>query len=128
MMDHGLGSLVDELETRTELWTPGLVDVSEALTRLRPDVFGGDGAPDPEALTHADGAILVVDRAYPNWTVHIHGRANDRDGHWRCVLREGETRDNDRIIGSGRAPVLSQAILAAVLRLAAEDRGRPAGP
>jgi hypothetical protein len=33
-------------------------------------------------------------------------------------LREGDGLDNDALIGSGRSPILGQAILAATMRLA----------
>ncbi len=71
----------------------------------------------PQHISTTDGAMHVADDAYPNWSVHIRGRANDRDGHWHCTLRENDSRDNDAVIGLGRSPVLAQAILAAVLRL-----------
>ena len=49
--------------------------------------------------------------------VYIRGRANDRNGHWRCTLREDDSRDNNAAVGVGRSAVLARAILAAVLRL-----------
>ena len=70
-----------------------------------------------QGISTADGAMHVADDAYPNWAVHIRGRANDRNGHWRCTLREDDSRDNDAAVGLGRSAVLAQAILAAVLRL-----------
>jgi hypothetical protein len=60
---------------------------------------------------------LIADDAYPNWSIHIRGRANDRDGRWRCTLRENDNRDSDAVIGIGWSPVLGQAVLAAVIRL-----------
>ncbi len=115
MKDPELDILIDELETRADMPIADFEGVVNALVYLLPG-----GVPDsarPERIATTDGAILVADDAYPNWAVHIHGRANDRDGHWRCTLREGDSRDNDAVIGSGRSPVLSQAILAALLRL-----------
>ena len=70
-----------------------------------------------QTISTTDGAMLVADKAYPNWTVHIHGQANDKDGHWRCTLRETDGRDNDMAIGVGRSPDLAQSILAAMIRL-----------
>ncbi|PWJ21124.1 hypothetical protein [Jannaschia seohaensis] len=122
MSDLELDVLIDRLETQSDLTLGDLSSVALALSHLRPDIVT-----DPKAtarhLDQTDGVMHVADLAYPNWAVNVHGRANDKDGHWRCTLREGDTRDNDRVIGSGRSPVLSQAILAALLRLADATRG-----
>ena len=117
MKDPELELLVDELERRTDLTVADYDGVQHALAYLLSDVMSGDGP--TQDISTTDGAVLVVDQAYPNWIVNIHGRANDKDGHWRCTLRENDARDNDAAIGTGRSPVLAQAILAAILRLTA---------
>jgi hypothetical protein len=117
MHDIELDVLIERLETRNDLTVGDLSAVALALSHLRPDVVT-DPAAMARLLDHTDGAMHVADLAYPNWSVAVHGRANDRDGHWRCTVREGDVSDNDHVIGTGRSPVLSQAVLAAVLRLA----------
>lgn len=119
-----LDILIDELETRADMPVADFDGVAHALDYLLPGRF--DGALSAERLATTDGALLVADDAYPNWAVHIHGRANDQNGHWRCTIRENDTRDNDLALGVGRSPVLSQAILAALLRLSrmmADEKG-----
>jgi hypothetical protein len=116
MKDPELDILINELESQTDLTMADYDGIAHALNYLLPDSVS-DEATAPQRISTTDGAMLVADDAYPNWAVHIHGRANDRDGHWRCTLRESDIRDSDAAIGAGRSPVLSQAILAAVLRL-----------
>ncbi|MBV2359128.1 hypothetical protein KUH32_05015 [Thalassococcus sp. CAU 1522] len=118
MKDTELQLLIDTLEGRDALSDADYDGVHHALVYALPD-GSSNTLPEPQHLDTTDGAILVVDRAYPDWTIGIHGRANDKDGHWRCTLRQSDVRDNDLAIGVGRAPVLSRAILAAVLRLSA---------
>lgn len=114
--DPELDILVETLETRSDVTIAEYDGVAHALVFLLPDMAGN--IVKPEELTTTDGAMHVADLAYPNWSVHIHGRANNKDGHWACSLRENDQRDDDAYLGSGRSPVLSQAVLAAVLRLA----------
>lgn len=117
MKDPELDLLINELETRSDLTVADFDGVLHALTFLLPKALE-PGQNLAERIGTADTAMHVADQAFPNWVVNIHGRANDKDGHWRCTLREQEGRDNDAAIGSGRSPVLAQAILAATLRLA----------
>lgn len=115
MRDPELDILIEELETRLDMPVADFAGVNNALHYLLPDE--ATKRVSETQISSTDGAILVADAAYPNWSVHIRGRANDRDGKWRCTLRESDRRDNDMAIGSGRSPVLAQAILAAILRL-----------
>ncbi len=114
MKDPELDILIKELETTREMSIADFDGVIHALTFLLPDV----DTPSADHIGTTDQAILIADTAYPNWSVHIRGRANDRDGHWHCTLRENDSRDSDAAIGTGRSPVLGQAILSAILRLA----------
>lgn len=116
MKDPELDFLITQLETRSDLSIAEFDAVIGAFDFLLPD-SASRNATTPQRVGTADGAMLIADEAYPNWAVHIHGRANDGDGHWHCTLRESDARDNDAAIGSGRSPVLAQAILAATLRL-----------
>ena len=121
--DKELDILIGELETAASMPIADFEGVLNALRFVLPGKVPEDIGPDRIATT--DGALLVADDAFPNWAVRVHGRANDKDGHWHCTLRRDDTRDNDAAIGSGRSPVLAQAILAAVLRLAMITDGRP---
>ncbi|WP_170608738.1 hypothetical protein [Ruegeria arenilitoris] len=117
MKDPELSTLIEELETRSDLSVADFDGVAHGLTFLfsGQESLAGLSAQD---VAGAEQAIHIADVAFPNWSVNIHGRANERDGHWRCSLRESDARDNDAAIGIGSSPVLSQAILAATMRLA----------
>lgn len=118
MQNPELDELIHELETRGDMSVADFDGVANALSFLLPNVFEGTGHL-ARNLGSADAALYIADVAFPNWAVHIRGRANDKDGHWRCTIREDDTRDDDAVLGAGRSPVLGQAILAAILRLAA---------
>ncbi|KUJ77186.1 hypothetical protein [Ruegeria profundi] len=117
MKDPELTILIKELETRSDLSVGDLDGVAHGLTFLFSD---RESLADLSAqdVSGAEQALHIADVAFPNWSVNIHGRANEKDGHWRCSLRESDARDNDAVIGIGSSPVLSQAILAATMRLA----------
>lgn len=114
MKDPELDILIKELETEREMSIADFDGILHAIRFLLPEVT----LPSADRIGTTDQAILVADEAYPNWSVHIRGRANDADGHWRCTLRESDSHDSDAAIGTGRSPVLGQAVLAAVIRLA----------
>lgn len=119
MKDPELDILIKELETTRDISIAEFDGVVHALGFLLPEITLPTNGP----IGTTDQAILIADDAYPNWSIHIRGRANDRDGHWRCTLRENDSRDSDAAIGIGRSPVLGQAILAAVMRLAMAQKG-----
>ncbi len=114
MKDPELDILIKELETVRDISIAEFDGVVHALAFLLPNAT----LPAADQVGMTDQAILIADNAYPNWSIHIRGRTNDRDGHWHCTLRENDSRDSDAAIGIGRSPVLGQAILAAVMRLA----------
>lgn len=116
MKDPEIDHLITQLETRGDLSQAEFDGVIGALRFLLGDKLPPAVAT-PARIASTDNAMIVADEVYPNWSVHIRGRANDRDGHWHCTLRENDVRDNDRAIGTGRSPVLGQAVLAALLRL-----------
>jgi len=111
-----LDFVINELETKHDLTVAGFDTVVQAMHHILPDdvAVGSNLA---QRLNSTDDAMLIADHAFPNWNVQIRGRANDKDGHWKCTLRENDSRDSDAYIGTGKSPVLSQAILAAVMRL-----------
>jgi hypothetical protein len=118
MKDKELEIVVEELESRVDLSTADFDAVVNALHYMMPDRFAATPNLDRHVDT-LDGALRYVSQAYPNWVVDIHGAAQKKGGHWRCTLREGDTSDNDAAIGLGNAPVPSQAVLAALIRLTA---------
>ncbi|MEH6738556.1 MAG: hypothetical protein V7695_08425 [Sulfitobacter sp.] len=111
-----LNVVINELETQHDLTVADFETVVQAMHHILPDdvAVGADLA---QRLNSTDDAMLIADHAFPNWYVHIRGRTNDKDGHWTCTLREKDGRDSDAYIGTGISPILSQAILAAVMRL-----------
>jgi hypothetical protein len=115
MKDPEIEVLIKELESSAGLTDAGLEGVIHALMFVLSEKVT-EGVTSHQIGT-TDGAMHVADKAYPNWAVHVHGRANEKDGHWRCSLRENDSFDNDAAIGAGRSAILAQAILAAILRL-----------
>jgi hypothetical protein len=79
----------------------------------------GSGAIGPAALVSADAALALVRRKLPGWSIEVEGSANEADGHWRCLLRKSEVRDDDMLIGVGKGRSLQLALIAALLRVAA---------
>ncbi|AHD03735.1 hypothetical protein [Leisingera methylohalidivorans] len=117
MQDPELEVLIDRLESRTDFTLADLDGVLRALVFLLPDTVQ-DEENTAQRIGTADGAMHVADNAFPDWDVHIRGRAYGKHGRWHCTLRENGKLDNDAAIGLGQSPVLAQAVLAAVLRLA----------
>lgn len=73
----------------------------------------------PELLSEPTEAVLhFVDRCLPGWTISLLGRAAEPDGHWSCVLRESSSRDDDSVIGAGKAPTVCLALLEALVSVA----------
>jgi hypothetical protein len=117
MKDNQLKTVINELETEHDLTVAGFEKVVQAMHYVLPDDVAAKSNL-PLLLNSTDDAMLIADHAFPNWNIHIRGRTNDKNGHWRCTLRQSDSRDNDAHIGMGKSPILSQAILAAVMRLA----------
>ena len=78
-----------------------------------------DGHLPEGVVTSTDGLVALVNAALPGWHFSIHGRARPGAGRWTCSLRRSDVLDDDEIVGTGEAVTLSQAVLAAVLRVAA---------
>jgi hypothetical protein len=121
MKDKELEIVIERLEQQEDLSTADYDGIVKALHYLLPDQFAGTRDLDRHVDT-LDGAMRCVTRAYPNWTVDIHGSSGSKGGYWRCTLREGDTADNDAAIGSGHASEPSRALLAALFRLTAALR------
>jgi hypothetical protein len=62
------------------------------------------------------GAMLeVVSAMFPGWTIALRGKAALPDGSWTCSLRESGVRDDDDVIGIGKAKAPTLALAAAAL-------------
>ncbi|RVT86966.1 hypothetical protein DXV76_02425 [Rhodobacteraceae bacterium CCMM004] len=70
-----------------------------------------------------DAALHLIDVCLPGWTIALRGKAHEPDGHWRCSLREGSSRDNDMLIGHGKGPTVGLALADALVNTALQ-RGR----
>lgn len=68
------------------------------------------------ALGSVDSVMLLVDHALPGWAVKMSGVASENNGHWMCSLRQSEVRDSDAFLGLGNGPVLSNALISALLK------------
>jgi hypothetical protein len=68
---------------------------------------------DVAALVSTEGTLALIEERLPGWRIAVEGRT----GHWRATLRESGARDDDEVIGLGRAPTIPLALLAALLRV-----------
>jgi hypothetical protein len=114
-----INALLDRASAARTLDAGLLHDVANALRPIFPK------APNlPEALSDPTEAVLhLIDRCLPTWTISLTGKAIEPDGHWRCYLRETTGRDDDAVIGHGQAPVVTLALLQALLRVAVVKAG-----
>lgn len=122
-MGRDLGTLIERLETE-----PGLGDaeVSEIVAILG-DAFQDRGL-FSNAMRHTLGAtddlLRLVAEALPSWSIHVTGHSASIAGRWTCTIRETGVRDDDELIGVGKAETLPQAILAALLKIVELKGGR----
>jgi hypothetical protein len=70
-----------------------------------------------EALASTDAVLALLAEALPSWSVHITGNSASATGRWTCTIRETGVRDDDELIGVGKAEVLSNAVTAAILKI-----------
>lgn len=118
MANTELLELADMIEAADTL-SPYLAKA--ALHGLRtsfPDQATAGLLPD-SVVTSTDAMVALVVAAMPGWYFSIHGRARPGAESWRCSLRRSDVLDDDEVLGTGEAPGLSQAVAAAVLRVAA---------
>jgi hypothetical protein len=76
------------------------------------------------ALGSTDGVLDLMTEALPSWSVHITGHSATVAGRWTCTIRETGVRDDDELIGVGKAGTLANAATAALLKVI-ELKGRP---
>ena len=124
MATHGEAlTLAGQVETASALDGALARSVQDCLRAVFPAQAQAGQIPDGIAGS-SDLIEALVTAALPGWHFSIHGRARAH-GPWTCTLRRSGADDADEVLGSGEAPHLSQALLAALLRVAAY---RQAGP
>jgi len=99
-----------------------LADAAEAAaldtdleTRLR-DALRKAALPHTANFGSADAVLGLIDAALPGWAITLEGTASPDHGSWTCTLRRSRMRDNDEVIGVGKAQHLHQALLGALIR------------
>ncbi|MFQ6549010.1 hypothetical protein AADZ90_013730 [Aestuariibius sp. 2305UL40-4] len=115
-----LETLRAKVQTASVLDHALLVEVTTALQSVYPQA----PIPPEDSTDTTEDAIHMVDACLPGWTISLRGKAREPDGHWRCSLREGSTRDNDAAIGIGTGPTVALALTDAILCLALFQRKR----
>lgn len=119
MTEDQINTLLAQVEA-----TDGLdVAVLGAVSAKIADRFPSTAALDFDGLSVTDGALHLVDTCLPGWTISLHGKALEPDGHWRCSLRESSSRDNDAFVGVGQGATVGQAMLVALLKLVKSGAG-----
>ncbi len=116
-MEHNpLKDLMEKIENADRLDAELEVAVLDGMNAAYPGkaVWAAHQASPLEAT---DEVLRLVDTVLPNWSISLTGLANDEDGRWTCTLRETGVLDNDEMIGVGKAPSISLAIIAAILNI-----------
>ncbi len=121
MTQDELRELVDRLEKDAAPDAATQAEVAGLIAAAFPDRLR-HGA-QAEALGSTDGVLDVLAEALPSWTVHITGQSATVAGRWTCTIRETGVRDDDELIGVGKAATLANAAAAALLKIIAL-RGR----
>jgi hypothetical protein len=91
----------------------GLGDLIRAAFPDRPVAPRGEA----DTFGSADAVLGLVAEALPSWSVHITGHSATVKGRWTCTIRETGVRDDDELIGVGKADRLSHAVTAALLKI-----------
>lgn len=109
-----LTSLIEYLENTTSMDADHAAAV---LAAVWPMDAGGLTLPEQGGWFSTDEVIHLIDGALPEWSIKLGGRASNVNEHWVCTLRKSELRDNDEVIGFGQSAILSNALLAALLKV-----------
>jgi hypothetical protein len=85
----------------------------------RPALPQGEAAPVVRAgLVESTEAVLGhITGVLPGWAVRLEGTAIGPNGRWTCTLRRSGSRDDEEVIGIGRAPTPPLAMIAALIRV-----------
>lgn len=109
--------LAEQVEAAEALDT-ALAESVEAVLRACFPVQAAAGLVPDGAARSSDLLEALVLAALPGWYYSIHGRARPH-GPWTCTLRRSDVDDDDEVLGSGQGQRLAQAVLVALLRVAA---------
>jgi hypothetical protein len=74
------------------------------------------------ALDTTDGMLALLAESLPSWSVHLTGHSATVRGRWTCTIRETGVRDDDELIGVGKAEMPASAVAAALVMLAGLKR------
>jgi hypothetical protein len=118
MVRKELLELASKIEGASSLDLDLTAAVLRGLRAAFPTEAAAGHLPDGMAIS-SDGIIEMVIGVMPGWHFNIHGRARHSPGSWSCSLRRSDVLDDDEILGTGEARSLHQAVLAAVIRVAA---------
>ena len=119
MGNNALKALADEIESATEVKAELAAQAVQALSTGMPvetnfELKAAD-------ISSTDAIIQTINYALPGWSISVQGTASRINGHWVCTLRASGVLDNDAFIGIGRGPVLSFALLGALLKTIAQS-------
>lgn len=117
-------TLADRLEGGDGPTSADIAGIAAFVGRAFPGHALWDGA-DAGAAGSSDDILSAIASTMPSWSVHISGHSGSIRGRWTCTIRETGVRDDDELIGVGRAATLQTALLAAFLRVI--DLKAPAG-
>lgn len=70
---------------------------------------------DPDLAVSLDKALVLIARTLPHWGVALEGTA--AGGSWTCTLRATGLRDDDEVMGIGRAEMAPLAMILALLHV-----------
>ncbi len=95
------------------------VDIDLAIASLRALSDLVDKAHDvgPSVVDATDRALALVTAMLPGWAVTLEGAALEHGGRWTCTLRRSGARDDEEVIGIGRAASPPLSIVAAILKV-----------
>jgi hypothetical protein len=93
------------------------------LARTVGDAFPGrlllPQAPDADVFGSTDALLGLVAETLPSWSLHLSGASATIHGRWTCTIRETGVRDDDELIGVGKAASAARAVAAALLKVIA---------
>lgn len=115
-MAHDLHRLIERLETEAGLPDAEVEAVGGVIERAFADrgVFSDAKR---RAMGSSDDLLRLMAEALPSWSIHLTGHSASVAGRWTCTIRETGVRDDDELIGVGKAATLPHAILAALLKI-----------
>ena len=116
MATNGLTEILARVMQARDLDAALFADAVRALKAALPDDkfddAGGLAARDPTAAV-----LHLVNTQLPEWSITLHGKAQEADGEWTCTLRKSDVHDDDLYVGAGTGPKLPLAMMAAFLKL-----------